>query len=114
MFNRDGKINHIIIPDFNTEAFSRRLIKDRLEDTTDEVDKLLASFDCQHPVIPDIPATPVFQWKKRSTEQTGGSGRCSICPAVGDPKKIVRHPQNHHVKLCENCDKYVMYKTFHM
>ena len=112
VFNRDGKINHIIVPDFDTEGFSRRLIKNRLEDTTDEVDKLLVSFDCQHPVIPDIPVTPVPQWKKRSKELTGGSGRCSICPIVGDPKKIALHPSNHSVKLCQNCDKYVTSKTF--
>ena len=108
----NGELKHIIIPDFGSEGFSRRLIKDRLEDTTCEVEKLLASHNCQNPVIPDIPVTPVPQWKKRSSELTGGPGRCSICPAFGDPKKIVRHPQNHHVKLCENCDIYVMYKTF--
>ena len=109
---RDGKITHIIVPDFGTEGFSRRLIKNRLEDTTDEVDKLLASFDCQHPVIPDIPFIPVPQSKKRSTELTGGAGRCSICPLVGDPRKIALHPANHYVKLCQNCGKYVMSKTF--
>ena len=107
VFNRDDKITHIIIPDFGTENFSRRLIENRLEDTTDEVDKLLASFDCQHPVIPDIPFIPVPQSKKRSTELTGGAGRCSICPLVGEPKKIALHPANHYVKLCQNCGKYV-------
>ena len=87
-FYRDGKNSHIVIPDFGTEGFSRRFVENRLEDTSHEVDKLLASFDCQHPVSPDIPATQVPQWKKRSSEVTGGAGRCSICPAVGEPKKI--------------------------
>ena len=72
-FYKDGKNSHIVIPDFEAEGFSRRLVKNRLEDTSHEVDKLLASFDCQHPVSPDIPATQVPQWKKRSSEVTGGA-----------------------------------------
>ena len=108
----NGELKHIIIPDFGTEGFSRKLIKDRLEDTSHEVEKLLASFGCQNPVIPDIPVSPVPQWKKRSSEVTGGPGRCSVCPAVGDPKKIVNHLHNHKVKLCQLCDKYVMYNYF--
>ena len=67
-----GEPKHVVIPDFGSDGFSRRLIKDRLEDTNQEVEKLLASYDCQNPVIPDIPATPVHQWKKRSAEVTGG------------------------------------------
>ena len=102
-FYKDGRTKHIVIPDFGTEGCNRRLVKDRLEDTSYEVDKLLVSYDCRHPVVPFIPVSPVPQWKKRNTELSGGPGRCSICPAVGDPKKMVRL-QNHQVKLCHNCD----------
>ena len=91
-FYKDGRTKHIVIPDFETEGCNRRLVKDRLEDTSYEVDKLLVSYDCRHPVVPFIPVSPVPQWKKRNTELSGGPGRCSICPAVGDPKKIVKHP----------------------
>jgi len=111
-FYKDGRTKHIVIPDFGTEGCNRRLVKDRLEDTSYEVDKLLVSYDCRHPVVPFIPVSPVPQWKKRNTELSGGPGRCSICPAVGDPKKMVRHLQNHQVKLCHNCDKYVMSSDF--
>ena len=108
----NGELKHIVIPDFGTEGYNRRLVQNRLEDNTSEVEKLITSYDCHKPVIPDTPVTPVPQWKKRSTELTGGPGRCAICPAVGDPKKIVKHPQKHKVKLCHNCDKYVMSSDF--
>ena len=109
---KNGKNTHIIIPDFGTEGCNRRLVKDRLEDTTNPVEKLLSSYDCLFPIRPDSPVTPVPQWKKRSTDLTGGPGRCSICPVVDDPKKIVRHPKNHYVKLCQICDQYILSKTF--
>ena len=50
----DGEAKHFIIPDFGTEEHSKRLIKDRLEDTSNEVEHFLASFGCQFPVIPGI------------------------------------------------------------
>ena len=43
---------HIVIPDFD---FLRTLVKDRLEDTSYEVDKLLASYDCRHLFVLFIP-----------------------------------------------------------
>ena len=46
---KDGKNTHIIIPDFGTEGYNRRHVKDRLEDTTDAVEKLLSSYDCLFP-----------------------------------------------------------------
>ena len=48
----DGEAKHFIIPDFGTEEHSKRLIKDRLEDTSNEVEHFLASFGCQFPVLP--------------------------------------------------------------
>ena len=46
-FYKDGRTKHIVIPDFGTEGCNRRLVKDRLDDTSYEVDKLLVSYDCR-------------------------------------------------------------------
>ena len=60
-FYKDGRTKHIVIPDFGTEGCNRRLVKDRLEDTSYEVDKLLVSYDCRHPVVPFIPVSPAVK-----------------------------------------------------
>ena len=108
----DGEAKHLIIPDFGTEEHSKRLIKDRLEDTSNEVEHFLASYGCQFPVIPDLLFSPVPQWKKRRVEDTGGSERCAICPAVGDKNKMVKHLAYHQVKFCSTCHKYMKSSTY--
>ena len=71
-FYKDGKNKHIVIPNFETEGCSRRLVKDRLEDTSYEVEKLFLSYNFRHPVVLFIPVSPVPQWIKRNTELSGG------------------------------------------
>ena len=71
-FYKDGRTKHIVIPDFGTEGCSRRLVKDRLEDTSYEVEKLFLSYNFRHPVVLFIPVSPVPQWIKRNTELSGG------------------------------------------
>ena len=108
----DGEAKHFIIPDFGTEEHNKRLIKERLEDTSIEVEEFLASFGCHHPVVPDLPFSPLPQWKKRRVEDTGGSERCAICPAVGDKKKMAKHLDYHQVKYCSTCKKYIRAKSY--
>ena len=108
----DGEPKHVIIPDFGTDEHSRRRVNVRLEDTSNEVENFLAQFDCQLPVIPDSPISPVPQWNKRNSEASGGQARCAICPAVGDKKKMVKHREHHQVKHCLTCNKYIKYISY--
>ena len=106
-------IKHVIVPELHSAPiFSKKTaLQRKLEDESAEVQKLLESFGCKHPVTSDSESQP-SHFKVKTRPEDGTLHRCSVCTfESGDVKKVKRHRDSHRVSHCHKCDGFFLQKN---
>ena len=106
-------VKHVIVPEFrgSPEVTSKSILKRKLEDTSEEVLKLLNSFGCKFPVLSESEAQP-SSFKVKTRPEEGALDRCSVCTFEGpEIKKVKKHKDSHRVGYCPSCDSYFLQKN---
>ena len=105
-------VKHVIVPELRgSPVNSKSIVQRKLEDSSEEVLKLLNSFGCKFPVKSKSEAQPTsFRVKTRPEEEA--LDRCSVCTFESEEiKKVKKHKDIHRVSYCPSCDSYLLQKS---
>ena len=105
-------IKHVIVPELRgAPIYTKSVLQKKLEEESEEVEKLLQSFGCKYPVTAESECQP-SSFRVRTQPEDGDLHRCSVCTYESeDIKKAKRHRNSHRVGHCPNCDGYFLQKS---
>ena len=105
-------VKHVIVPELRgSPVNSKSILQRQLEDTSEEVLKLLNSFGCKFPVKSESKVQP-SSFKVKTRPEEGALDRCSVCTFEGpEIKKVKKHKDSHRVGYCPSCDSYFLQKS---
>lgn len=87
-------IKHVIVPELrgaSNYTKSKSVLQRKLEEESEEVEKLLLSFGCKYPVTAESECQP-SSFRVRTQPEDGDLHRCSGCTYESeDIKKVKRH-----------------------